>query len=538
MLKFDNIKSLKMSRSLLLLWFFGLMFSSYTKAQTLEWLNVFDIHGTGAGITPNSIVDNNGKITTVVVEDNVLKLYQTLEDGTITNVYNSNKINQNHYTPLIRVGENQQALVFRTASPSPGSFWLLQTDANLNVTKEEQLELPPEISFPHIQNLIAYDNELYLTTTSNGNHHLLRINDDDSLSVVYNGSIDVAHGEDYILLDNGIIIFSYKRGNGHIIRCVSLESETLIWEQSIDTNHGSLLDYRVEENENILYTIGLERAWVDAAADDKMTISHIDVQTGQVLFQEPLDLPPNCGNCFIGFDDFVYNSSNDHMYISYVSGFPESAILLLEIDNQSGDIINQSFIPHESDLSGIFQKSYIRVNQNGQIVFIYESYKDEIEKGNLYIVYLDDELNPVGEILEINLEVQNSNEIPTQILQYDLNRILITGIAPDPNPSIFWEQVRYFTIMIHLEEILWLENLIGISQDIIFYPNPASDKVNVVVPDDINELTIFDALGKTIHKEKITPKVFNIDVSTYQPGIYFVGFSGQQGWFTKKLIVR
>ncbi len=510
------------------------IFSLRANAQVVEWLNLFDVHGTGSAITPNSLIDNEGKITTLVVEDYIIKLYQTTQDGTITNIFTSDKTNYSDYTPLIRTGDGGQALVFR-ANPYPGTFWLLHTDENLNIIKDIEIQIPSEISFPHIRNLIEYNNQFYLTTTSNGNHHLLKINNDDSLSIIYNGSIESSHGEDYILLDNGNIIFSYKSRNNHIIRCVSLTSESLVWEQSLNTNYGNLLQYRVKENDNILYAVGLERAWVDGSADDNLTISHIDVTSGEILFQEPVDLPPVCDNCSVEFNHFVYNSVNDHMYISYISGFPESAILLFEIDNQTTGIINQHFFPYIQNtelLTIIGQESYIHINEDGQVVFLYESYKDETEKGNLYIAVLDEQLNPVGELLEINIDEQNSNETVMHVLQYGPNKILITGVTPDPTPFISWEETRFFISMIDLEDALSSENQVQTSNAVTLYPNPVKSELFIRSDKNIESISIFDYSGKKIlslnsHNNK------KLDVSGLSQGIYLMlikDIDGNQHW--------
>ncbi len=503
------------------------IFSFRTNAQTLEWLNVFDVHsfGIGSGISPNSLVDNNGKIVTQVIENDTIKLYQTAADGTIINTYDSGKMNHFHYTPLIRVGQDEQAFVYESL-PYPGLFWLLQTDDELNVTKEVQLEFPQEISFPNIENLIEYNNTFYLTATSNENHHLFRINEDDSLLEIYSGSLDVAFGEDYILLDNGNVIFSYKDGaygNGQIIRCFSLDDEELIWEQTIDAGVYNLLsEYKVVNHGNTLYAVGKEVEWIDGVLHSQISISHVNADSGEILFQEPLV----CDNCFGTIVDFAYNGINDHIYINLVT----DNISLIEIDNQSADIINQQSFTYDvnSTLPTIGEKSHIHIMENGQVVFIYKNYKDEIEQDNLYIVLLDNELNPVGEELEINLDTHNSNETPTDILQYDQNKILITGISPDPDPFIFWEKVRYFTAMIDFEDILSLENQTEITDTVILYPNPVKSELFIQSDKKIESILVFDYSGKKVLSIKDSA-INKVDVSGLNQGIYIALMKDTEG---------
>lgn len=514
--------------------FFGVK----TNAQSLEWTNIFDTHsaGGGAGITPSSLIDNTGKITSVIVESDTLRLYQTTGNGTIVNLYNSNKNIIGNATPLIKTGQNEQALVYKT-NPVLGTFRLLQTDADLNVTRDVPLILPSGITFPSIRNLIEYDDELYLTMTGNGNHYLLKINDDDTLSVVYNGSISSTLGEDYVLLDDGNIIFSYKNGNGHIIRCVSIENETIVWEESIDTGFGILMDYRIVKNGNILYTIGKERKWVDGSAVDKLTISHIDVFSGDILFQQPLNLPSICSNCGIGLNNFVYNDVNNLLYISYQSGFPQPAVLLMEVNSQTAEILNEVYFPFQPATESFpLERSVTHIKPDGSLVFVYKSYKNATEQMNLYITPLNSQLESLG-TFEFHIEELESIEHPTDILSYDNSRILITGVVPNKNPNISLEQAEYFMAMINTDEILSINNQTEVDFAIKIFPNPANETVTISVPENVNELAVYDTLGKVIYKENINQKEFTLNISTYQKGIYFLIFLGNQKT-VKKLVVK
>ncbi|MGV0831196.1 T9SS type A sorting domain-containing protein [Empedobacter brevis] len=508
-------------------------------AQVLEWSALFNVHsaGTGAGINPNSLVDPNGKITTVVIENDTLKLYQTLGNGTSTNMYTTNKNIEGNYTPLVRVENNEQALVFK-ANPFPGSFWLLQTDADLNVTREAQLQFPPGMPFIDIQHLIAYNGELYLSFFSQPFHYLCKINNDNTLTVVYSGSYEIAFGEAYILLDNGNIIFFYKSGNGHIIRCVSVENGGLVWEQSINTNHGILLDYKVVKNGNTVYAVGKERAWVNGEANDKVLLSHIDVSSGAISFQEPLNLP-TCNNCGSELNDFLYNPVNNHLYLTYESGNSETAVWLIEMDNQSAEITGVNNFPFETELNffQLTKRSVTHIRPDGRLVVMYKSYKNVTEQMNLYIMPLNFQLEPLG-TFEFHIEEPESTEHPTDVLNYDTSRIVITGIVPHKEPSISVEQVEYFTAMFNLEEILSTENPAGTVPEVLMYPNPAHHQVNFMIPDGAYKLTVYNTLGKIMHKENLTQNTFHIDVSSYQPGTYFVHLSGQQGEFHTKLIVK
>jgi hypothetical protein len=115
MIIFDfEFKSLKMKKILFFV-FQIMIFGIYiANAQVLEWHATYQVHsiGNGAGKSPNSLLNNNGKISSVVVENDTLKLYQVNQQGELLSVYNTNKRTQDNYSQLIKVGEEHQAIVF------------------------------------------------------------------------------------------------------------------------------------------------------------------------------------------------------------------------------------------------------------------------------------------------------------------------------------------------------------------------------------------------------------------------------------------
>jgi hypothetical protein len=54
------------------------------------------------------------------------------------------------------------------------------------------------------------------------------------------------------------------------------------------------------------------------------------------------------------------------------------------------------------------------------------------------------------------------------------------------------------------------------------FPNPASDILNVVSPEPMQEVRILDMLGKVVHSARPNSPEVRIDTSGFWPGIYFV----------------
>src|SRR5690606_5389126 len=117
---------------------------------------------------------------------------------------------------------------------------------------------------------------------------------------------------------------------------------------------------------------------------------------------------------------------------------------------------------------------------DGSLVMLYKSYKNELEQMNLYITPLNSQLESLG-TFEFHIEELESIEHPSEVLNYDDSRILITGVVPNKNPSISLEKAEYFTAMIRLDGVVSLENPASDSEQVTLYPNPADDRVSFIV---------------------------------------------------------
>ena len=60
-------------------------------------------------------------------------------------------------------------------------------------------------------------------------------------------------------------------------------------------------------------------------------------------------------------------------------------------------------------------------------------------------------------------------------------------------------------------------------QELLIYPNPASDYLTVESAVNINVLSIFDISGKTIMNKKLSGENYvTIDISEFKAGVYFI----------------
>lgn len=76
------------------------------------------------------------------------------------------------------------------------------------------------------------------------------------------------------------------------------------------------------------------------------------------------------------------------------------------------------------------------------------------------------------------------------------------------------------------------------SVDILCYPNPAKDVVNIAGLDrlKISEVRIYDQMGRQVFMNKLETN--GIDISGLNPGMYFLHIKTEEGIASKKLIVK
>lgn len=72
------------------------------------------------------------------------------------------------------------------------------------------------------------------------------------------------------------------------------------------------------------------------------------------------------------------------------------------------------------------------------------------------------------------------------------------------------------------------------------YPNPASDEINVVLPNQVEnaQISIVDALGRSVFAGEISNVSQKVDVSTLKEGLYFVKIQNGGLTATKTVVIK
>ncbi len=80
------------------------------------------------------------------------------------------------------------------------------------------------------------------------------------------------------------------------------------------------------------------------------------------------------------------------------------------------------------------------------------------------------------------------------------------------------------------------ESISTVNSDIILYPNPVADILNVSTREKINGVRIFTSNGSLVRTERNVSDSYSFDVSGLDKGVYFIEIRTDRGSVTKKII--
>ncbi|MEZ4859346.1 MAG: T9SS type A sorting domain-containing protein [Flavobacteriaceae bacterium] len=105
-----------------------------------------------------------------------------------------------------------------------------------------------------------------------------------------------------------------------------------------------------------------------------------------------------------------------------------------------------------------------------------------------------------------------------------LKDIIIMGFVDDTN--VYWNTT----------EILETPGILFKSNEVVLYPNPMNDWFTVQSMERINQITVYDLLGKTIYVKKVEQFESTLDVTNVASGTYFITIQLSDSFVTKKVI--
>ena len=78
----------------------------------------------------------------------------------------------------------------------------------------------------------------------------------------------------------------------------------------------------------------------------------------------------------------------------------------------------------------------------------------------------------------------------------------------------------------------------SITEEIVIYPNPANDIININSNSNVSNVKVLNYLGQTIDNTNVNGMNVIINTSTYDAGIYFIQIETEKGISTQKIIIE
>lgn len=159
-----------------------------------------------------------------------------------------------------------------------------------------------------------------------------------------------------------------------------------------------------------------------------------------------------------------------------------------------------------------------------------------VNKRNSFIGYYVRDSEPVTET-KINYNVSATSDIQynSSALGWNGSYYPGNGYTSNSLPIMIHQNIWF-----HLTStgtINNTNNTISLA-NINLYPNPANDKINIVLnnTNDVQNLTITDVTGRTIYSEKVVSNSIEVNTENYPTGIYFCKIIGAKTNETLKFI--
>ncbi|WP_298341277.1 T9SS type A sorting domain-containing protein [uncultured Algibacter sp.] len=220
----------------------------------------------------------------------------------------------------------------------------------------------------------------------------------------------------------------------------------------------------------------------------------------------------------------------------------------IDIDPEFEDAISFPISPEQNDIEQAFTAQILNSTSLGYHK-LYGRVKDS--KGNWSQTFrknIEVYVNPITNVVEIeyffgdDLEFGNNSlvsinspepdgswtfNVPYPAGDYDFNDILFVRVK-DSNQN--------WSITTVLDEVASLGTESFLQKSTSVYPNPFDETINISLtnPKDLDEITIYNTLGKEVYKKKSSSKNLNLDF--LPQGIYFLQLSSKHGKATFKIV--
>jgi hypothetical protein len=118
--------------------------------------------------------------------------------------------------------------------------------------------------------------------------------------------------------------------------------------------------------------------------------------------------------------------------------------------------------------------------------------------------------------------------------EFTIGGINYYGADSNGPPEAYYDDVCFnegSPINVDIEEI-------STNGNVVIYPNPAVDILHINTSTDIDQIQFFSLSGQLIHSQYSNGNQIDLNISEFEPGIYFIKVFSSNTVITKKLIVK
>ncbi len=244
--------------------------------------------------------------------------------------------------------------------------------------------------------------------------------------------------------------------------------------------------------------------------------------------------------------NFALNDPTQAFYLTDIHQLSDRSWILIGNINSSDEENNQSKILIHADTSFNCLKT---VSLKGSS-FVPDFYSESVLSTNNEIVFTGNHVDTAGfpfpdfELIKADTSfsyICNSNEILLQEyspIEYGFFNIsnVSSEVLPSSLSDIVFPVSDYIPQYGSCDDSTLLSISDNSQRELLIYPNPTKDKITIQDNFIADSFQLFDLTGELLKNENVSTSKFEIDLSNYSNGIYFLTLIGKGNQIHKKII--